>query len=268
MRRLDTARGVLLGVAAGMTLGPTLHAQNVLVQGRVEDAFTRAPVASARVFAPDSTAVFTDSLGAFAITVDAGTGLYVRVTQYGYIEQRFDLPPESRGRLSVLLLEPVPFELEAINVVTESAVERVFRQLRARRNSFQGNVMAFDRTRIDRLSRVGTAWDFVVSRVSSLYECDGFTGPPERWLANRSGVCVRGRSTINDPYPEIPVLVCVDGFTSFAAVSELGTIDIRDVGLVEIFSRGRGSIRVYTSRYLASAAGTGRNLATPLWFGC
>jgi len=258
MRRFETARGLLLGAAASMLLAAAGSAQSVLVRGRVEDAFTRAPVASARVLAPDSTAVFTDSLGVFAITVDERAGIYVRVTQFGYIDQRFDLPPEARGRLSVLLLEPVPFELEAINVVTESAVERVFRQLRSRRNSFQGNVMAFDR--IDRLTRVGTAWDFVSSRASGMYDCDGF--------ASRSGLCVRGRSTFTDPFPDIPVLVCVDGFQSFSAINELATIDIRDVALIEIFARGRGSVRVYTSRYLASAAGTGRNVATPLWFGC
>jgi hypothetical protein len=243
-----------------MLLAAAASAQGVLVQGRVEDAFTRAPVASARVLAPDSTAVFTDSLGVFAITVDERSGLYVRVTQFGYIEQRFDLPAAARGRLSVLLLEPVPFELEAINVVTESAVERVFRQLRSRRNAFQGSVMAFDRARIDRVTRVGTAWDFISSRASGMYDCDGF--------ASRSGLCVRGRSTFNDPFPDIPVLVCVDGFPSFSAVNELSTIDIRDVGLVEIFARGRGSVRVYTARYLAAAAGSGRNVATPLWFGC
>jgi hypothetical protein len=60
----------------------------------------------------------------------------------------------------------------------------------------------------------------------------------------------------------------VDGFESFGAINELETIDIRDVALIEIFARGRGSVRIYTSRYLASAAGSGRNVATPLWFGC
>jgi len=261
--------GLFKGAFVSLWLGAPVSAQDVLIQGRVEDAFTRMPVAGARVFAPDSSAVFTDSLGVFAVTVDESAGLFVRVSQFGYVQQRFDLPAAARGRLSVLLLEPIPLELEAINVVSESAVERMFRDLRARRNAFQGSVMAFDHARIQRFGQVGTAWDFVVARASGLHECDGFGDrSPERWLASRSGVCVRGRPSINDPYPEIPVLVCVDGFESFAAISELETIDIRTVGLIEIFARGRGSVRVYTSRYLAASAGTGRNIATPLWFGC
>ena len=256
------ARFLLGSCAACMPLAAPSSAQEVLVRGRVEDAFTRAPVAGARVSAPDSTAVFTDSLGVFALTVDERSGLFVRVTQFGYVPQRFDLPTEAGERVSVLLLEPLVFELEAIDVVTESAVEQMFRRLRGRRNAFQGSVMAFDRARIERMTRVGTAWDFVFSRATNLFECNAYTP------TIHSGLCVRGRGTFSDPAPEIPVLVCVDAWESFSAIHELETIDIRDVALIEIFARGRGSIRVYTSRYLASAASHGQNVATPLWFGC
>jgi hypothetical protein len=247
----------VLALAAAMLVVEPVRGQTVLISGRVEDAYTREPIVGARVLAPDSTAVFTDSIGMFGIPVDPGRGLFLSVTQFGYVEQRFALPPEAPGRRSVLLLEPLPLELEAIDVVSESAVDRVFRQLRARRNSYQGSVMAFDRARIERFGQVGSAWDFVVMRAAGIFECD-----------SRSGVCVRGRASLNDPYPEIPVLVCVDGFPSFGAVSELETIDIRNVALIEIYSRGRGGVRIYTAPYLAATAGRGRNIATPLGFGC
>jgi hypothetical protein len=267
-RRLhDTACGAL-GLVAAMLLAEPVRGQAVMISGRIEDAYTREPIVGARVLAPDSSAVFSDSLGVFGIAMDPSRGLFLSVTQFGYVAQRFDLPPEAPGRRSVLLLEPLPLELEAINVVSESAVDRVFRQLRARRNSYQGSVMAFDRARIERFSQVGSAWDFVVMRASGIHECDFFGRSAEGSFSSRSGVCVRGRSSINDPYPEIPVLVCVDGFASFGAMSELETIDIRNVALIEIYSRGRGGVRIYTAPYLASTAGRGRNIATPLGFGC
>ncbi len=102
-------------------------------------------------------------------------------------------------------------------------------------------------------------------RASGIYECDRSSG---MGLASWSGVCVPGRSSLNNLFPETPVLVCVDGFASFGAVSELETIDIRNVALIEIYSRGRGGVRIYTAPYLGATAGQGRNIATPLWFGC
>ncbi len=53
--------------------------------------------------APDTTAVFTDSLGVFSNVIDEDDPLFVEVTQYGYMFQRFDLPAAARSRTSVLL---------------------------------------------------------------------------------------------------------------------------------------------------------------------
>jgi hypothetical protein len=101
--------------------------------------------------------------------------------------------------------------------------------------------------------------DFVRTRVPGLFECS----------AGWSGLCVWGRApTPQNPYPEDPVTVCVDGWQSMGAVSELETIDIRIVALVEIMSRGRGGIRVYTAGYLMAAARDGRRIDNPFAFGC
>ena len=248
-------------VALGLSLvGQPARAQiGAVVNGRVEDAASRVPLVGARVLSPDSAAVFTDSLGNFAILIHRDAPLEVTVDQFGYQSQRFELGTDAPARISVLLVEPAPIELEGITVVEESAIDRVFRQLARRRNAYPGSVAAYDRERLQRLAGPGTAWDFVNMRTPGLFECS----------EGRSGLCVRGRGpTPRDPYPEDPVTVCVDGWESWAAVSELGSLDMRIVSLVEIYGRGRGGIRVYTAGYLASTANLGRNFATPFGFGC
>lgn len=259
----------VLSWATVVLLSSSPAAAQVVVNGRVEDAYARTPLVGARVQAPDSTAVYTDSLGAFTLSIQRSAALFVRVEQYGYEAQRFDLPPEATSRVSVLLLEPIAFELEAISVVTESALADVLRALRGRRNSYRGSVQAFDRARLERFAPVGSAWDFVVQRTSgNLHECDPWALDFQRWNGVRSGLCVRGRGSFNDPSPEIPVLVCVDGWESWGAISELESLDIRNVALVEVYSRGAGGVRVYTAPYLASLASRGRRTVTPLGFGC
>jgi hypothetical protein len=269
-----------VAVIVAVSLSVPVQAQ-VLIQGRVEDALALTPLAGARVVAPDTTAIFTDSLGAFSIRLPDRETLYVEVTQYGYLSQRFYLPPEARSRTSVLRLEPIVIELEAIEVVGESAVQELLTGLRRRRNAYAGGVQAFDKVRLDELARVGTVWDFVTSRARNLHECDLFDVPdgPEPlptagarvlqlWTDFRSGVCVAGRASLNNPSPEIGVMICVDGWESWGAISELESLDIRSVALVEIYGRGIGGIRVYTSRYLLSMASRGRTISTPLTFGC
>jgi hypothetical protein len=256
------------GACALFATSPVAAQVGAVVNGRIEDAYSRTPIAGARVQAPDSTAVFTDSLGHFALSIDREP-LYVFVEQYGYQAQRFDLPPEAPARTSVLLLEPIAFELEAISVVSESALADVFRALRGRRNSYRGSVQFFDRERLDRFAPVGSAWDLVVQRTSgNLHECDPWAIDFQRWNGVRSGLCVRGRATITDPFPQVPVLVCVDGWESWGAVTELESLDIRSVAMVEIYSRGAGGVRVYTGPYLSSLASRGQRTITPLGFGC
>ena len=249
-RRLFCVMGVAL-------LGLTAPAQSqVVIRGRVEDASARTPLAGARVVAPDATAVFTDSLGVFSIRIGEGDPLFVQVTQYGYMSQRFDLPSEAPSRVSVLLLEPNAIELEGINVVAESSVARLLNSLRSRRNASPVPVQAFDRARLDDIAGAGSVWDFVSSR-ARVQECDSFVRTSfgsgndtlQDWWRRRSGLCSYGGGG---------VLVCVDGWDSFAAVSELSSMDIRSVALVEIYGRGGGAIRVYTSGYLLSMASQAR----------
>ena len=231
----------------------------VVIRGRVEDAAARTPLAGARVVAPDSTAVFTDSLGVFSIRLGDADSLFVQVTQYGYMSQRFDLPAEAPARTSVLLLEPNAIELEGISVVAESAVARLLTSLRSRRNSSPVPVRAFDRARLDEIATAGSVWDFVSSR-TRLQECDAFRGSSfgagtqtlQEWWRSRSGLCGPGGGG---------VLVCIDGWDSWAAISELSNMDIRSVALVEIYGGRRGgAVRVYTAGYLLSTASRGRTL--------
>jgi hypothetical protein len=247
-------------IALLVILGRPLAAQvGVVVNGRVEDASTRDPVAGARVLAMDSSSVvLTDSVGRFAILISHDLPLSVYVEQFGYRSEQFDLDERAPRSLSVLLLEPAPIELPEIQVVEESALSKVFRDLRGRRNAYQGSVFAFDRTRLERYGG-GSAYDFVRMRAPRVYECS--TG--------LSGLCMRGRArTIQDPYPEVPVLICVDGWTSWGAVGELVSLDMQSVSLIEIYSQGLGGIRIYTAAYLTHSARTGRNIALPLGFGC
>lgn len=261
----------LLGVAILATAAPACAQE--LVRGRVEDAVSREPLAGARVVAPDSSAVFTDSLGIFSIRIHGDAPLFLEVTQYGYAFQRFEIPPESTSRTSVLLLEPNPVELEAIETVAESAIARLVTGLDNRRNAYPGSVQAFDRARLDRFAAAGSVWDFVNSR-TRLRECDAFGEPevydPNRlgvgnvmlheWMRRRSGICnIDGGG----------VSVCVDGWDSWAAMTELESMDIRSVAIVEIFGRrGSGGSRIYTARYLLSMASRGRSLFAPIELGC
>ncbi len=253
--------GLCHGVAVLLSLlaSPLAAQVGVVVHGRVEDAATRDHIAGARVLSPDSSsAVFTDSLGQFAILMDRTQRPAVLVEQYGYQSQFFDLGDEASSRISVLLLEPAPIELDGIVVVEEAALAEVFRDLRGRRNSYLGSVMAFDRPRLERYGG-GSAWDFVTMRAPRVFECSSAL----------SGLCMRGRDrTFRDPYPEVPVRICVDAWESWGAAGELRSLDMQSIALVEIYSQGRGGIRIYTAAYLARSASTGRNIATPLWFGC
>jgi len=260
---MSTRRITLLLVEAFafLVLSAPLSAQvGDVIYGRVEDALSRAPVAGVQVSVEDPAgAVYTDSAGEFAILIETGKPLSLHLEGQGYISQRFDLPEEAPSRLVVLLMEPAVIELEGIDVVAESAIARVLRDLRGRRNAYMGSMTAFDRAQLDRFGTIGSAWDFVRQRVPEIFEC----------RSALSGLCVRGRSrSFENLYPEDPVSVCVDSWTSWGAVRELENLDMHGVALVEIFGRGRGGIRIYTSAFILSSARTGRNVAPPLGFGC
>ena len=229
----------------------------VTVRGRVVDATTRDPLEGARVLTSDSSSfVFTDSLGLFTIRIRNGLPLAVYVNQLSYFSQRFDLGDQATTRVSVLPLEPNPIALEGFEVVEESRLLRVIRTLKRRRNAYPSSVRAFERIRLERYG--GSVWDFVRLNAPDIFRC----------MDALSGLCTRSRgvSSFQNPFPEVAVLVCVDRWESWGAVSELSSMDIQDVALVEIYARGRGSIRIYTPFYLADAANRNLFVANP--YGC
>lgn len=252
----------LLAAFAILCLWQPVGAQvGVVIHGRVEDAASRSPIAGARVLSADSaSAVFTDSAGAFGILINVGVPFAFHVEQYGYLAQRFDLGPEAPSKISVLLLEPAPFVLEGINVVGEAALTELLNDLKGRRNAYLGAVTVFDRARLIRFGAGGSALDFVRLRLPLLFECN----------AGLSGLCVPGRRrSFMSTSPEDPVTICVDAWESWGASSELQSLDMQAVALLEIYSRGRGGIRLYTAAYLAASASARRNVAAkPLWWGC
>ena len=249
----------LLVLLSAFALAPQVTAQDPsILYGRVQDAVSEQPVADARVLATDSSAmVFTDSLGTFAIEAGPGARPTVIIDKLGYMTGEFSLAGTD-GQFYVIPLEPAPFVLEGVEAVSQSSVTRMVLDLQRRRNSYQGAVRVLDRTRMEGYTDGTTAWDLIRQRVPTLLECD-----------SRSGLCMRGRArTIRNPFPIVPVFVCVDQWQSFGAIAELDRLSQLDIAMIEIYSRGRGGIRVYTTEYLAHAARTGRFIATPLGFGC
>lgn len=234
--------------------------QRVVLQGRVEDAVTREPVQGARVLSADSAHfVFTDSLGYFALSVrqqDAGA---LHVDRLGYVVQRFDLGPETGGRLAVLLLEPAPVELAALNVVSEAALTELTTNLELRRRAYAHSLVTLDRTWLARFGIGASVLDVVRQRVPGLFAC----GTAEIQL------CAPGRArTIRNMNPVKGYDVCIDGWSSLAPWLDLAGLPTDDVALVEVYRGGDAQVRVYTQRYLLWRARTGRTDALPLFMGC
>ena len=247
----------------------------VLIRGRVEDETSGTPVPGARIAPPGGAPVATtDSAGAFAIRLPAGEPWELEIERFGYGTQRFPLPDDAYRALPVLLLEPAPLEIAAVEIVAEATVQRVMRDLNARRNAYGGSAFAYDSAQLNRFIPTGTVWDFVRARAPRVFEC----------TEGRSGLCVRGRfSTWVDDRagvpggsgdaprdfapPEIPIRVCVDGRESWGAVGELMMIDAAQVAMVEIYGRGRGGIRVYSQAYVAAPEQERQNIY-PLELGC
>lgn len=135
---------------------------------------------------------------------------------------------------------------------------KVLEDLKRRRNAYFGAVTAFDRVQLERVAQVGTVWDFIRQRTFQVSQCSSAL----------SGLCAQslGSRGLRRGTQEIPVRVCIDGRESWGAVIELNSLDIGSVALVEVYSYGRGGIRVYTPGYLVARAR--RAIVTPLEFGC
>jgi len=95
-------RAAAVAVALALACPGAAMAQvGVVINGRVEDAATRTPVAGALVFTSDSVPpVATDSLGAFAVLSPRGQPLSVQVETFGYRFQRFDFEASAADRMS------------------------------------------------------------------------------------------------------------------------------------------------------------------------
>jgi hypothetical protein len=209
-----------------------------------------------RVISVDSSAaVYSDSVGGFAIALPRGGPISVWAERFGYVPDRFDLSGDA-DQLFVIRLEPAPIEIEGITAEAEAAISVLVESLENRRNSYPGAVRAFDRPRLDRLAQPGSVFDFLSTRIPRLTYCD----------RDAFRLCVHGRfRTFQDPRPLVPLTVCVDEWTSFLPAGELRNISMESVSLVEIYP---GQVRVYTTDWMLSRARRQRTRVMPLQMGC
>lgn len=245
----------LIVLGASILALPVVGQDQVQIQGRVEDADSRQPIVGARVFPLDSsTVVLTDSTGRFSLRLPADSPLALHVDRIGYRSLRFDLPAEAPNRISVLLLEQAPIELEGITAVAERALDVLQRNLTTRRYMYRGAVRAYDREWLDRSGLPGgSVYDLVRLRIPGIFECDEDLG----------NLCVRARSwTPANPSQEEGIFVCIDSWQAWGAVSELDAIPLDAVALIEVFSRAR--INVFTRQWMLSRANRNRPLVLPL----
>ena len=251
----------------------------VVIFGTVQDAVSKEPIAGALLLNRDSTnAVFTDSLGNFAIELQRGAPYVLHAEQFGYERTRFELSDSSRLLRSILLVNPDPIPIEGVTVVAEDALTELLEQIEGRRGGYSGSVRFYDRERI--LAYGGDSAFELVRRFPFVDECR------DDWmeLCRRAGLR-SGR-----------LLVCINERRTFASTSELSAIPLESVALAEFygptvgwglsrweggalsaggqppFSSARraqgGQIRIYTREWIVSTAGRGIRGVFPAEFGC
>ena len=247
--------GMLALVAFHGSVGGQAPGVNATLSGRVEDAVTRAPLESVRVFLTDSSAsVLTNSAGEFTIRAPLGSGPAVYAERLGYVTERFELDGDPRTQRFVLVMRPAPISIEGITAEVEAARTELERNLENRRRSYPGAVRSMDESWLVRFGPSGgSAWDVVRQAAPAVSDC----------RADSSQVCVPGRSrTFRNPYPERRLLVCVDGWKSVAPVSELSGLPMEAVSLVEVFQRRQ--VRVYTEVWMRAQSEIGLTTVMPL----
>ena len=257
----------IVGLAACTLVAAPVAAQDVsgrvVLYGRAVDAATRAPIQGARLIAADSSwSTLSDAEGGFHLPLPRGPVLSVVAEAFGYRPQRFDLAASAAERLALFLLEPTPVEIEGITVVEETAVVTLQRNLQQRRDAYPHAMVALDRTLLDRYPGA-SAYDVIRTGVPNALPC----------RRDPSQLCMPGRTpTLQDPQPERPVAVCVDGWRSVSSIVELETLPTDLVSLVELYLGPAGSsgaqVRVYTARWMVSQAAAGRTRVMPLFMGC
>lgn len=235
----------------------------ILLYGRVDDAQTHGPVAVARVATVDSSAVaLSDSLGNFVIRVPDEDGIRLVVDRLGYLSETFELQRQRESKRYVLLLEPSAIPIEGVTAEAQGAQTRLLTNLARRRNSYPSAMQAFDRSWLDRFGPTGgSVLDLVRQKMPGLFEC----------RADAMQLCVRGRNpSFQNPYPEIPIRVCIDSWKAFGATNELGSLPVESVVLVELYEPpGAGDqVRVYTRQWLLGLARRNQTQVMPLMNGC
>lgn len=84
---------MLIGTVVALPVAAQNLNNSVVIFGRVEDVMSREPVEGALAVSGDSaTAVFTDSVGDFWISLNSTAPYVVRVEQFGYEPTTFELP--------------------------------------------------------------------------------------------------------------------------------------------------------------------------------
>lgn len=258
MVALSRALALLVVVIAGARPASAQDISGrVVVYGRVEDAASRVPIGGVLLLASDSsTAVFSDSLGAFAIPLPASGPHAIFAEQLGYIAQRFDVQVDP-SQLVVLLLEPAPVLLEGLTVTAEAALAQLTRNIESRARASAGAVVSLDHTSLERYGRAASVYDVIRARAPRITEC----------YDDSTQLCTWSRSvTFRSPYPRIRVSICVDERRSLAPVLELSNLSIESVASVEIF--GRNTVRVYTAQWMLLSARNGHTTVLPEWMGC
>jgi len=105
--RLGTCRAAVALALMMISASPAGAQIPVIIFGRVQDAESAAPVARALIVAADETSgVYTDSLGNFAIELRGPGPFVVHAVQDGYEPTTFELPRTARSGVSTLLLRP------------------------------------------------------------------------------------------------------------------------------------------------------------------
>jgi len=258
-----------------IVVASALHSQSsaalaqipAIIQGRIEDAVTRAPILEARVISRDSgVSVLTDSTGAFSIEVTDADSVTLVVEYFGYMTDSFELEEGAPNRITVLLLQPEPLELAGVVVEAEAAIASVLTQLERRRNIYPYSVQAYDGRTIAESTAYGSAWAFLRARAPRIHECS----------ESRSGLCIGDRPAgfdLTGPGDDgrwmqrvgrQAVDVCIDGIRSNQAVQVLRTMSIGRLALLEIYWAGRGGIRAYSADYLNLIARMGGMYIPPV----
>jgi hypothetical protein len=204
------------------SLDAALAQDQVTVYGRVRDAGSGAPIASAWIELPDvERRLAVDTAGAFSVTLDRGVHR-LRVHALGYRSLHTEL--SLAGDTTVTFrLAVEPLALEGIEVQASRELVRRSRALPWRVRTV---------TRADLMnSAAATPVDVLTQRNIQLTPCRG------------GGECVRWRGALVEP------VVCIDEQRAFGGLAQLRTYPMQSFYSLEVHDSGR-MIRAYTTWFM------------------